>query len=361
MKTIFNIIMLALLVPAVSYCNGDLNGRHTKTKKVTKSYNVSATDMLTIDNSYGNVDISTWNQNKIVIEVNIKTNGDDEEKVQKKLDEINIEFNQSSSGVSAKTHFKREEQSWWSSLFNSSNNVNMEINYVIKAPEKHSVDIKNDYGGIYIDRLLGNAKINCDYGKVDIGELRGNSNQLNFDYTRNSHIGYVKNAEINADYSGYEIEEAGKLYVNADYTDSRIKKVAQLDFNCDYGSITIEKAKRIVGNGDYLSTKIGRVFESLDLNLDYGSASIEKLIKGVSKVEINTDYAGIKLGYDSEHPFNFTVKSSYGNAKGLEDMEIRKRHDKNTSKLFEGYYLQENSGNTIYINTNYGNVTFNKN
>ncbi len=361
MKTIFKLLMVTMLAPALSYCHGDLNGRHTKEKKVTKTYNVNATDLLTIDNSYGNVDISTWNQNKVVIEVNIKTNGDDEEKVQQKLDEIRIEFNQSSSGVSAKTHFTREDRSWWSSLFNSSGNVNMEINYTVKAPERHSVDIENDYGGIYIDRLLGNAKISCDYGKIDIGELRGNSNQLNFDYTRNSHIGYVKNAEINADYSGYEIEEAERLNISADYTDSRIKKVAQLDFNCDYGSINIEKAKKIVGNGDYLSTKIGRVFESLDLNLDYGSASIEKLIKGVSKVEINTDYAGIKLGYDSEHPFNFTVKSSYGNAKGLEDMEIRKRHDKNTSKLFEGYHLQENSGNTIYINTNYGNVTFNKN
>ena len=92
MKTIFNIIVLALLIPAISYCNSDLNGRHTKTKKASKSYNVSATDMLTIDNSYGNVDISTWNQNKVVIEVNIKTNGDDEEKVQKKLDELPIEF-----------------------------------------------------------------------------------------------------------------------------------------------------------------------------------------------------------------------------------------------------------------------------
>lgn len=352
--------MLVLFVPALSYCNSNFNGRHTKEKKVTKSYNVSANDMLIIDNSYGNVDISTWDQNKVVIEVYIKTNGDDEEKVQQKLEDINIEFNQSSSGVSAKTHFTREDQSWWSSLFNSSSNVNMEINYVIKAPERHSVDIENDYGGIYIDRLLGNAKISCDYGKIDIGELRGNSNQLNFDYTRNSHIGYIRNAEINADYSGYEVEEAEKLYVNADYTDSRIKKVAQIDFNCDYGSINIEKAKRIVGNGDYLSTKIGRVFESLNLNLDYGSLTIEKILKGASKVEINTDYAGINLGYDSEHPFNFTVKSSYGNVRGIENLQVRKRHDENSSKLFEGYHLEENSGNTIFINTNYGNVTFNE-
>ncbi|TDN82363.1 hypothetical protein DET49_12416 [Salegentibacter sp. 24] len=360
MKTIFNIIILALFIPALSYCNGDFNGRHTKEKKVTKSYKVSPTDMLTIDNSYGNVDISTWDQNKVVIEVYIKTNGDDQEKVQQKLEDIHIEFNHSSSGVSAKTHFTREDQSWWSSLFNNSSQVNMEINYVIKAPERNSMDIQNDYGGIYIDRLLGNAKISCDYGKIDIGELHGNSNLLKFDYTRNSHIGYIRNAEINADYSSYEVEEADNLYVNADYTDSRIKKVTQVDFNCDYGSINIEKAKRIVGNGDYLSTKIGRVFEYLDLNLDYGSLSIEKILKGVSKVEINTDYAGVNLGYDSEHPFNLRVKSSFANVKGIENIQIRKRHEENSSKLIEGYHLTENSGNSIFINTNYGNVTFNE-
>jgi len=360
MKTIFKILIVTLLTPALSYCHGDLNGRHTKEKKVTKSYNVSATDMLTIDNSYGNVDISTWDQNKVVIEVNIKTNGDDEEKVQQKLDEIRIEFNQTSSGVIAKTHFNKEEKSWWSSLFGSSNNVNMQINYVIKAPEKHSVDIENDYGGVYIDRLLGNAKISCDYGKIDIGELRGNSNLLNFDYTRNSHIGFVKNAEINADYSSFEIEEAEKIYLNADYSDSKIKKVTEIEFNTDYGSINIEKAKKIVGNADYLSTKIGRVFESLELNLDYGSATIDKIIKGTRNVNITTDYAGVKIGYDREHDFNFSIKTSYGNAKGIDELEIKKRHDQNTSKLFEGYHLNQNSSNTININTSYGNVTFNK-
>lgn len=360
MKTIFKILMVTLLVPSLSYCHSDLDGRHTKEKKISKSYNVSATDMLTINNSYGNVDISTWDQNKVVIEVNIKTSGDDEEKVQKKLDEIRIEFNQTSSGVIAKTHFNSEDKSWWSSLFGGSGNVNMQINYVIKAPERHSVDIENDYGGVYIDRLLGNAKISCDYGKIDIGELRGNSNLLNFDYTRNSHIGYVKNAEINADYSGFEIEEAGRIYLNADYSDSKIKKVSELEYNADYGSINIEKAKRIVGNADYLSTKIGRVFESLELNADYGSVSIEKIIKGTRKVSITTDYAGVKIGYDREHDFNFSVNTSYGNAKGMERLEINKRHDQSSSKLFEGYHLNKNSSNSININTSYGNITFNE-
>ncbi|SHF52489.1 hypothetical protein SAMN05444483_101457 [Salegentibacter echinorum] len=361
MKIIYKLFLIFFLLPALSHGNGDFKGRYTKEKKVTKSYKVSANDLLTIDNSYGNIDISTWNQNKIMIQVIIKTNGNDEEKVQRKLDEINIRFEQNPNSIMAKTRFTREDRSWWDNLFGSSNNVNMEVNYTIKAPEKHNLEIENDYGGIYIDKILGNTKISCDYGKIDVGELWGNENILNFDYTRNSHIGFVKNAEINADYSGFEIEEAEKLYVNADYTDSKIKKVADLDFNADYGSITIEKAKRIVGNGDYLSTKIGRVFESLDLNLDYGSASIDKILKSTKKVEINTDYAGVKIGYDAEFAFTFTIKTAYGSVKGLDNFEINKRHDKNNSKLFEGYHLDANSGKTIYINTSYGNINFNKN
>ncbi|MDT0646672.1 hypothetical protein RM545_08215 [Zunongwangia sp. F260] len=358
--TLYKLLLLALLIPGLGFCNNDLNGKHTKTKKISKEFKVAATSKLLVNNSYGNIDISTWNENRVVIEVFIKTNGNDEEAVQRKLDDINIEFNQNSSGVIAKTHFSREDKSWWEQLFSGSSNVNMEVNYVIKAPERNNVDLNNDYGGIYIDRLLGNSKISCDYGKIDIGELRGSSNYLSFDYTRNSHIGYVKNAEINADYSDFIIEEAEKLDINADYTNSKILKVEDVAFNCDYGSITIEKVRKLAGNGDYLSTKIGRVFTSLVLDLDYGSASIEKLVKGMKEVKIDTDYTGVKIGYDAAQPFDFIIKTSYGGVKGINDFEVNKRNESGTSSSYEGYHLSNNSGSTITISTSYGSVSFNR-
>ncbi len=357
---LYKILAIILLLPALSFCHNDLNGKHTKEKKISKDFKVSKNATLKIENSYGNIDISTWDRNEISIEVYIKTNGNDAEKVQEKLDDINVEFNQNSSGVSAKTYFSRENRSWWSSLFNSSNNVNMEINYVVRAPETNNVNLNNDYGGIFIDKLTGNAQISCDYGKIDITELWGDRNLLNFDYSRNSHFGFIKNAEINADYSDYEVEEAEILKVNADYTNSKIKKVAQLDFDCDYGSISVDKVKKLVGNGDYLSTKIGRVFTSLDLNIDYGNAKIEKIIKGAKTIKIDSDYAGIKIGYDREHAFNFNVESSYGSVKGLEGLEVQKRNQQSTKTSVSGYHLSQNNGSNIQINTSYAGVQFNR-
>ena len=74
-----------------------------------------------------------------------------------------------------------------------------------------------------------------------------------------------------------------------------------------------------------LTTKINRIFTSADINLDYGSLSIEKVIKGAKNISIDTDYAGVKLGFDNEMSFNFDVRTSYGSISGLDDLNVQKR------------------------------------
>lgn len=364
MKSIFyKLLLLFALIPTISFCNNDLkgydfNGRHTKEKKLSKTYTVSPNSLLKIDNSYGNVDITTWDQNTVSIEVFIKTNGNDEKKVKEKLDEIDVEFRQNSSGVSAKTHFSRDNASWWSQLFGGSSNVSMEINYVIKAPVTNHVDLSNDYGHIFLDKLTGNAKISCDYGRVDIGELHGNSNQVSLAYSRNSHFGYINRAVIKAAYSEFTIEDAKSLEINADYTTSKIKRTELLKFNCDYGSLAVDKVKRISGSGDYLTTRIGDIHQAADINFDYGSLSIDKIIKGAGEIKISSNYTGVKIGYDRAHPFRFDIKSSYSNVKGLDTFEINKQNQGSNTKSYSGYHLNESGRGNVIIDSRYGSINF---
>ena len=108
-------------------------GRYTKTKTLHKEYTVNANAGLKVTNSYGNVDIVTWNENRTVIEVIITTNGNDESKVVAKLNKINVDFSGSASQVSAKTTFGNRNNSSWS-WWGKNNNVKMEVNYIIKLP-----------------------------------------------------------------------------------------------------------------------------------------------------------------------------------------------------------------------------------
>lgn len=361
--TIYKLIFLIVLSPTIAFCTNpghedEFQGRHTKEKKVSKKFNVAADALLKIDNSYGNIDISTWDQNTVSIEVFIKTNGNDEEKVQQKLEDIRIEFNQTSAGVSAKTHFSKESNSFWNMLFSNNSNVNMEINYIIKAPVTNNVDLSNDYGNIFIDKLKGNSKISCDYGRIDIGELLGTSNYINFDYSRNSHFDYINKAVINADYSDFTIEEAKSLDINADYTKSNIGKVELIKFNADYGSMNVAKLKRIVGNGDYISVKLGQVFQMAEINLDYGNLEIDKVIRGAGEIKITTDYAGVKIGYAEDHPFQFNVNTSYGSVNGMDNFEVDRQSQTSTNKSYAGYHLKNSAGSTITVKSNYAGVTF---
>ncbi|MDX1601651.1 MAG: hypothetical protein R3209_01170 [Salinimicrobium sediminis] len=363
MKTIlYKAFIFFLLVPAVACAEGEFKGKYTKQKRVKKEFRVGANDLLRIDNSYGNIDMVTWDQNRVEIEVIVKTNGNDEEKVEKRLQEIDVAFDQSSGVVSAKTILeKNSSNSFWSMLFGgSSSNVNMEINYRIKAPVTNRVDLSNDYGSINLDNLRGDAKISCDYGKIMIGELHGNNNELDFDYTRNSSIGYVKRAKINADYSDFTIEDAGTLDINADYTDSNILKVENISFNNDYGSLKVERLKNIKGEGDYLGIKLGLVYGSLDINMDYGSLSIQKIMPSFKEMNINSDYTGIKIGYDREAAFGFEVNTSYGGVNGIDNSNftVNRRNQSSGDNYYAGYHLSENTGGRIRIDSSYGSVTF---
>ena len=86
MKNTYKFLILFMLLPfAISASVKD--GKYTKNKVIKKEFTVLKDATLNVTNKYGNIDIITWNENTIRIEVSITTNGDDEEKVKDKLDE----------------------------------------------------------------------------------------------------------------------------------------------------------------------------------------------------------------------------------------------------------------------------------
>ncbi|MEO0526112.1 MAG: hypothetical protein AAFZ89_02730 [Bacteroidota bacterium] len=340
--------------------NGKLKGRHTKEKTIKKEFNVSSDALLKVKNSYGNLNITSWNEDRVVIEVYIKTNGNNEEKVQRRLDEIDVDFEANNSMVSARTIFNKNKSNWkWS--WGRSNNVNIQINYTIKVPVKNSVHLSNDYGNIYLNRIDGHAKISCDYGRLEIGELRGRNNQLSFDYTSKSTIDYINSGKISADYSGFTIEKAGNLVINADYTSSTVEEMENLQYSCDYGNLEIGEANNIQGNGDYINVRLGTVHGNVDINSDYGSVKIAEMAEDAGNIEIRTDYTGIKIGYDSQYYFDFEITTEYAGVSGKDDFEINISKEKSSERYYKGYHGKSNSGNNVSIISDYGSVSFYRN
>jgi len=363
----FKIVLLAMaLLPMALSAGGGkdgiygMNGRYTKEKSIKKEFRVNPDALLKISNSYGNLTLASWNEDRVEIEVHIKTNGNNEERVKERLEEIHVDFQNSPSLVSASTDFG-SRSSGWSWGLGGRSKVSVEVNYTIKLPVKNNINLSNDYGSIFLDRIDGHAKISCDYGKLQIGELRGRNNEISFDYTSRSTFGYINSAEIVADYSGFTVEKAGDLKIRADYTNMTIQEMDHLDYSCDYGSLEAKRVGNVRGSGDYIGIKLGRVQGNVSISGDYGSLKIDQLAPDAGNVQINCDYTGIQIGYHPEYHFDFEISTEYADVRGMEDFEVNISQVKSTDRYYQGYHGAQNSGKKVHINSEYGGVGFNRN
>ncbi len=354
MKTMSKYLLLLMIIPFIGFANSDpKKGKYEKSKTIKKEFSVNADALLKISNKYGNLDVISWNENRVVIEVKITVSGNSEDKVMSRLDKIDVEFQDSRSEVYAKTVIEKTSSNW----FGSNNNMNYQIDYKVKMPITNDANLINDYGTISLNELKGKAKINCDYGKILIGSLYHENNDINIDYTSNSVIEFINSGSINADYSKLTVEKAKSIDLNADYTTTVIENIEDLKFICDYGKIEVDNGNIIEGTGDYLTMKFGTVFKRLKVTADYGGIRVDKLMKDFESVYINSDYTGVKIGLDPDASFKFTAKLSYG---GFDydggNINYIKKIVKSSSKYYEGYVNDENSNSNIEISAEYGSV-----
>jgi hypothetical protein len=359
MKFIYKTTFLFLLIPLITSAN-IVDIKHEKSKIIKKEYNVNADAKVAINNRYGNLNITTWDKNRVEIEITITVKGDDLDSVEDRLANIDIEFENSKSLVYAKTKFEKEKKRW--SFWGRSSNISYQINYKIKMPKTNSADLDNDYGNIYLNNLSGKANINCDYGKIYVGELSANNNNINLDYCSSSTINYIKSGNINIGYSKITIEESENLKVNADYSNLKFGKVGDIDFNADYGSIAIDEATNVTGNSDYVSMRFGTIKKNIIIDADYGEISVRRLVKGFEDVNIDGQYTGIKIVVDTDAVFDFEFDLQYGSFKGESDkMEFYKKISKTSKKYYDGKFGKGKSNSNMTIRSQYGGISIKEN
>lgn len=326
-----------------------------ETKTLHKEIEVESDVLVEIENQFGDLKVTSWDQNKVVIDVEISVSGSNQNKVKEKLNDIEVYFDLNPNHVIART--KIEEH--WTTKWFSNSKLRFQIDYTVKLPQTSNVDLKNDYGTLALNSLQGTANISCDYGKLRIGELLAENNRIAFDYSSNSTIAYIKGGSIEADYSSFELDEAEQLALKADYSKAEITRVDGLNFENEFGKLTLDNVNFLKGEGDYLTLRVGTVAQSVHLEHEFGSTRIEHLLPTVSSLYIETEYTGIQLGIDPAWSFDYSVELEFASFKTNIDLTHQKIEENSFEKKYSGYFGLANSGNTVYIDSEFGSVKFN--
>jgi hypothetical protein len=354
MKKQCKLLIALLLVPILVLANEIDLGKFTKQKEIKKAYFVNADAGISIRNSYGNVYVTTWDEDKIELNIVIKVSGDNESWVTKKIDAIDVTIEALKSMVTAETVFGNSMNTL------TSKNNSFEINYTVKIPKNGSVKIKNNYGSIITTDLFSTTNLSCEYGKITLGKLNGNSNTISFDYCPKSSIEYVKNATISADYSGFSLGEFGKVNLKADYTDCSLGDGNELKYNCDYAKLNIGNISTLEGSGDYLNIHLKQLSNALKITTDYSKITVDTIDAKANSINIDSEYTAVELGYDVNFVFNFDINLRYANFKYDNNFEFSSKQEKAFSKSYQGYY-KKSGLNKVTIQSDYGNVTMRQN
>ena len=346
-------ILLLFFVPVLLFGHHK-EGKFKKTKVIHHEYELNEHRNLHINNSYGNIHIINWDKNSIDIKVIINVDGDDATAVSKRINSIDIELYESTHNIHAITQIKSTQNSWnpisW--VFGSSNNTHFKINYEIKIPASLNLNLVNEYGNLFIDKLDGKLDLNLSYGKFTIGELLNDDNVITTEYLSNSTIDFIKGGALYSDYSKMYIQTAYKLKMTCDYATIHIGDVRELQFQNDYGSLKVDNVKIVTGSGDYQKRSFAQV-DYLDFQGDYGSLHIDNLLPGFEKIQLQCDYTNIKIDNTEHVPYQLNISQSYGCFK-QNGLTIYKEINDNGDKSIMGFYGDRNAGSSIKITEDYG-------
>jgi len=81
--------------PAGTSANAGPDDLIEKKKSVNRSYSVSGSDKLSIENSFGTVEIKTWEKNEFKVDISITVKAKTDAEAQRLLDGIEIKENRS--------------------------------------------------------------------------------------------------------------------------------------------------------------------------------------------------------------------------------------------------------------------------
>lgn len=214
MKAIANQYSVSLLLSAALLASGfkslagDQEPGGEKKKSYTKSYAVSATDKISIDNQFGDMKISTWDKGEVKVDVSITARSDDDQRAQEILDEISIEDGKNSDGVYFKTKMIESKNR---SRGGKHSNEGFNIDYTVHVPSRNSLDITNQFGPITIGDYNGQKlEVTSKFGSFTAGKLV-NVKNINVQFGQ-ANIASISDGDLNIQFSRAIISNlAGKV------------------------------------------------------------------------------------------------------------------------------------------------------
>jgi hypothetical protein len=334
-------------------------------KKFHYDAQVSNDSRLTIENRYGDVTVNNWDQNKLVIDVVVTMRVKDQDRAEKLLSYITVNYSQEGNEIKAITQID-EKFNNPGNFFSMGEDKNFSIDYTVNMPASLDFTLRNKYGNVAISELTGHADIAVKYGNLKANKIIRNDSkplsQISLGYSHGSSIEEVNWIKLDLKYSKLEITKARAVVAVSKYSKVRIEEASSLVCEAKYDEYSIGRLVNFVGSAGYTDLSFDQVTRKFDLGLKYGKCIVNHVPADFESIRVESSYADVALGIDPKATYNFQGDASYADINYPREDARVSRIDENTSLHVDGIIGKANTATSeVTVKTSYGNVTIKKN
>jgi len=326
-------------------------------KDFHQEYKADNNTTLDLSNKYGDVTVTGWDNNQIVIDVKVTVRHPDRSRAEKYLGQINVSFSQNGNTIYAKTEIEDNFNfTGWGS------NRDFKINYTVKMPYSGNLTLSNKYGNTDVDELRGLLNVDVKYGGFQAGKLtRGNEKPFNriavaYGKANITEAGWL---DIYVRYtSPFTVGKSTALLVDSKYSKLKIGETSSVVTEAKYDTYNIEKINNLVVSSGYTNVTVGSLARKVSFEGSYGSLNIDQIPAGFESVDVDVRYSGVRLGIAENASYQLDAKSSYGGIKyNDENFRFTRRIVENTSSEISGVVgKDEAAASVVKVRTSYGTV-----
>jgi hypothetical protein len=308
-KTILGMALLFMTVQATAQQKEDKTEKkrydHFKERNISKTYSASG-NTLNIDNSFGNVTVTTWDRNEIKVDIHIEASSTDKELADKMFENIDVTESKDGNEIKFKTTTNKNKNS----NYNCKNcKTTMSINYTVQMPANNTLKIENSFGAIKLPDYNGSVSLSSKFGSLTAGNLP-KTEKLVVEFGK-ANLKNVNNSTATFKFSTVTIENlTGNNKINMEFCgSSRINidnDLTSLTLNESYSTVNLRPASNFSGSYN-IRTSFGSVTDRTNANIKrtdtpdkYGPDSNRnyegKSGSGSSKIEVRSSFGRIIIG-----------------------------------------------------------------
>ncbi len=334
------ILWMALLLFSVHVASA----QERVSKTVEKSFPLTDSGELVLENKYGNINVTGWVQDKVSVKIDIKVNHRKYDTAKDLLGRINPEIKSGSGYVSIVSEIRNKNTGWFADFFNRTNPIDIDrsrvqIDYEVFLPSKTKLKVTNRFGDVLLEGWSGELNTLIEHGDLWISEdLNKADIILKFGKVRARNLNY---ASLNLKNGELDMENSKSLRLNGSGTEMSMGEVNSLEIYSNKDDISIDEVGTIYGNLKFTTLNLERLTQDVDLTMKIADFRVRQIENPNAEITVEQESSDIDLTVtDFSHHFKAILEQGVVRLpKSFENV--------NSSMLDKGRKLRE-------INATYG-------